>query len=72
MSVAAYSIDESLLLRVRSEFREIPGLRLTPAQAQRLWGLDRSTCEAVVDCLTQSRVLARAADGRLFALDAEP
>ena len=32
---------ERIVYRVREEFREMPGLRLTPAQARRLWGLDR-------------------------------
>jgi len=33
---------EETLQRVQGEFREMPGLRLTPAQASRLWGLMRS------------------------------
>ncbi len=41
-----------LLRRIRGEFREMPGLRLTLEQAMRLWSLDRSTC---VDVLTQLR-----------------
>jgi hypothetical protein len=44
--------------RVRAEFIEMPGLTLTVAQAQRLWGLDRSTCEWVIDKLTESGFLA--------------
>ena len=43
-----------LLDRVRSEYLEMPGLTLTPAQARRLWNLDESICEqlllALVDC----------------------
>ena len=35
-------IDE-VLQRIQGEYLEMPGLRLTPAQAQRLWGLERST-----------------------------
>ena len=31
--------------RVRSEFIEMPGLRLTLPQAARLWGLDPPACE---------------------------
>jgi hypothetical protein len=72
MSVVACSLDESLLRRVQAEFREAPGLRLTPAQAERLWGLDPITCEAVVVRLTQARVLARSADGRIVAVGTEP
>ena len=37
--------------RVRSEFLEMPGLRLTTAQASRMWGLDPQACRAVIDLL---------------------
>ncbi len=56
-------LPESTLRRVRSEFLEMPGLKLTIAQAQRLWGMDRSTCEALIEELTQSCFLARTRDG---------
>lgn len=55
--------QEETLRRVRAEFLEMPGLKLTVAQAQRLWGVDRSTCEAVIDELTTSRFLSRTRDG---------
>ncbi len=42
---------EVIAHRIREEFREMPGLRLTPAQATRLWGLERETCHAVIDAL---------------------
>ena len=31
---------DQMLQRIQGEFVEMPGLRLTAAQAQRLWGLD--------------------------------
>jgi hypothetical protein len=34
--------------RVRGEFNEMPGLRLTPEQAARLWGLDPAACDEVL------------------------
>lgn len=71
MSATLLPFDDSLLHRVRAEFREVPGLRLTIAQAQRLWGLDRETCEAVLNRLTETRVLALSADGRIFAVVGE-
>jgi hypothetical protein len=43
--------------RVREEFKEMPGLRLTPAQATRLWGLESETCLAVIDMLVQAAFL---------------
>jgi hypothetical protein len=42
---------ESIVGRVREEFREMPGLRLTLAQATRLWGLERDTAQAVIERL---------------------
>ena len=52
-----------LLDRVRSEFLEMPGLRLTPAQAARLWALDRSMSEQILNGLASSGFLARTAGG---------
>jgi hypothetical protein len=39
---------DSLTARVRAEYREMPGLLLTAAQASRLLGIDRSVCESVL------------------------
>jgi hypothetical protein len=55
---------EDLLERVRAEFVEQPGLRLTEAQAARLWHLDQHTCSRVLDALTDGAFLRRNADGR--------
>jgi hypothetical protein len=43
--------------RVRNEFIEMPGLRLTVRQASRLWGLDKSVCENVIDVLVRAEFL---------------
>jgi hypothetical protein len=48
---------ENVVSRVREEFREMPGLRLTPAQATRLWGLERDTCYEVIDTLVAAAFL---------------
>jgi hypothetical protein len=45
--------------RVRGEFREMPGMRLTFDQAVRLWALDQRTCEAVLDHLVAVGYLVR-------------
>ncbi|MGE5360708.1 MAG: hypothetical protein ACM3NQ_16955 [Bacteroidales bacterium] len=63
MSSLASLLSESTLRRVRAEFLEMPGLKLTVSQAQRLWGMDRRTCEALIDELTATRFLARTRDG---------
>ena len=47
---------ESLVRRIRGEFLEMPGLHLTVAQAQRLWGIERDLCELVVGSLVGAAV----------------
>ena len=49
--------------RVRGEFLEMPGLRLTPQQASRLWALVRSTSEVVLNRLASAGFLARTREG---------
>lgn len=49
--------------RIESEYREMPGLCLTEAQAQRLWGLDRATCDQVLRLLVTRQVLKRTKAG---------
>lgn len=56
--------DEGLLERIRGEFLEMPGLRLTSAQAQRLWSVDAQTCSDLLDALVEREFLARFAGGR--------
>jgi hypothetical protein len=57
------SIDD-LIRRVRGEYLEMPGLRLTSDQASRLWGLDATTCQRLLHTLLDARFLACAPDGR--------
>ena len=62
------------LLRIRGEYLEMPGLRLTHAQARRLWELDELTCAELLDALTKENFLylrtdgtyARASDGPVY------
>ena len=51
------------IARVRGEYSEMPGLRLTIWQASRLWQLDQVTCQDVMDALVTERFLFRTADG---------
>jgi hypothetical protein len=52
-----------LLQRIESEYREMPGLCVTAVQAERLWGLDSTTCGFVLMTLLQRGVLKRTANG---------
>jgi hypothetical protein len=52
-----------LLQRVRGEYLEMPGLRLTCVQARRLWALQDPTCQALLDALVGTGFLSLTADG---------
>ena len=47
----------TLLTRLRAEYLEMPGLRLTLEQAQRLCGVERALCKAVLDALVADKFL---------------
>jgi hypothetical protein len=66
---AGHFAMEHILQRVKGEFLEMPGLRLTDAQAQRLWGLDAQTCSVAVDTLIARRFLFRTRDGAVMRID---
>ena len=55
--------NEEIIRRVQGEFLEMPGLRLTEAQARRLWGLDAASCGAVLDALVDNKFLFQTRDG---------
>ena len=50
--------DRTAADRLRAEFLEMPGLRLTVEQAQRLCGVERALCKAMLDALVASRFLS--------------
>ena len=59
-----FSFSQVLLQRIKRDYEEQPNLRLTPPQAQRLWGLDGPTCGVVLAALVDAGVLQRTSDGR--------
>jgi hypothetical protein len=61
---ASTLVPSEVLQRVRAEFLEMPGLRLTRAQARRLWALDADTCDAVLSTLEGSGFLRRTREGK--------
>ena len=54
---------EALLQRVRAEYDETSSLRLTPSQAQRLFGLEPAECVTVLEVLLDEHFLTRTGDG---------
>ena len=54
--------------RIYSEYLEMPGLRLTRAQGQRLWGLDPAACGEALEALVETGFLRRTSDGQYVRL----
>jgi hypothetical protein len=60
---------DDVFFRVQGEFLEMPGLRLTEPQARRLWGLDASSCAALLGALVDAKFLYRTRDGAFMKAD---
>ncbi len=56
--------------RIRGEYREMPGLSLTPDQARRLWGLDETACREILEVLVDLNFLRRTPRGSYIRSDA--
>ena len=63
---------EDVLQRVQGEFAEMPGLCLTAAQAQRLWGLDQNLCDQLLEALVDAQFLSKRRDGSFIRVDGGP
>ena len=59
---------EPIVERLRAEFLEMPGLRLTAQQVHRFCGVDRDTCSAVLDVLVSEKFLCVKPDGTYVRL----
>ena len=62
---------DPLVTRIRGEYAEMPGLRLTFDQACRLWQLDARTCEVVLHVLIAEGFLVRTTNGAFIATSAK-
>ena len=49
---------------IDAEFQEMPGMRLSEAQARRLWNLSQQDCADALDHLCESGLLVRDHSGR--------
>ena len=63
---------DDVLQRIQGEFSEMPGLRLTAAQAQRLWGLERAVCDELLGALVDAKFLSQTRDGAFIKTDGGP
>ena len=59
-TVADRDTDLELLVRIHSEYLEMPGLQLTLAQAARLWNVDPVRTAQVLETLIDASFLRRA------------
>ena len=61
---------DDVMRLIRTEYTELPRLRLTFRQAQRLWDLSIDACAGALAALEDARFLARTADGVYLRPDA--
>jgi hypothetical protein len=61
-------VSDDLRRRAEAEYREMPGLKLTPQQASRLWHLDAASSAMLLDSMVDAGVLYRARDGGYLLL----
>ena len=59
---------DRLLERIRAEYLEMPGLRLTSEQLQRLCGVERTLCQLVLDSLVDAKFLCLKSNGAYVRL----
>jgi hypothetical protein len=57
------SAHQLMVQRVRAEFAEMPGMRLTSPQLERLCGVPHEACRIVLDALVASGFLIIDPDG---------
>jgi hypothetical protein len=62
-SVVPDSVLQQLMERVEAEYAEMPGLTLTLSQAQRLWSIDRLTCDTIFRELARRNVIRQTSGG---------
>ena len=55
---------DEIVARIRAEYLEMPGLRLTPEQVQRLCGIERVMCQSALNSLLDAKFLHVTSDGR--------
>ena len=51
------------LVRIQAEYVEMPALKLTARQAQRLWNLSNDVCETALAVLIRKQFLVQTRDG---------
>jgi hypothetical protein len=60
---------DPLIERLKAEFLEMPGLKLTEAQAKRLWSLDATLCSGLLEKLVSTNFLFKTRDGAFMRIE---
>ena len=60
--------SETLKRRAEAEYREMPGLKLTAAQASRLWHLNIEDSADLLESMVRAGLLYRSRDGSYLLL----
>jgi hypothetical protein len=61
-------LDQRVLERLRAEYLEMPGMKLTIEQIQRLCGIEPRACRLVLDALVKASFLRLNSDGTYVRL----
>ena len=61
-------LDQRVLERLRAEYLEMPGMKLSIEQVQRLCGIEQTMCELVLDALVKANFLCLKSDGTFVRL----
>jgi hypothetical protein len=54
---------QDVIERLRAEFVEMPDLRLSSEQVERLCGVEHTMCQSILDALVDAKFLCRKPDG---------
>ena len=68
MSTCRY---QEVLERLRAEYREMPGMRLTLEQVQRLCGIEQPLCKRALEALVEAKFLRVGSDGAYVLFESE-
>jgi hypothetical protein len=61
-------VDQRVLERLRAEYLEMPGMKLTIGQVQRLCGIEQTMCKLILDALVKTSFLCLKSDGTYVRL----
>jgi hypothetical protein len=64
--------DQQLVQRIRAEYIEMPGMKLTIDQVRRLCGVEVHLCKLLLQSLVEARFLSLDSDGSYARLTESP